>query len=366
MLNEEERTHVSNKPSLPLGVNVGLNSIHMLIVREEADSKLRLMGEHRNRRFKAHRDKESLVQRVLDSIEQAIKDARVDQKDILTIGVATPGQIDIDHGVVLFSPLFHILRKEPFPLASKLQEHFPAQHITLINNDDAPGIAEQRLGEGKDIPDVVYLRVGYSIGACIIIDGKLYTGMNNLAGAVGHMIADLDGPKCRNCGNRGCLDVLASRGAIEQNIVQRYRAGEESILAKSLDKQSPDINSAVLAEAIEEEDTLTCQVVEKAAEVLGAGIANLIDLMNPHKVILGGDVVDEIDLFFEKAKASACKASLVSSSEGVSIVRGRLGATAGAYGAMVFAKERYYAQPTSYSLPRFSLASLAKREPEHH
>ena len=322
---------LTNKPSLLVGVNVGLNSIHTLIAREEADSKLRLMGEHRNRRFKAHRDKESLVQRVLESIRRAIEDARVDRKDILTIGVATPGQIDIDHGVVLFSPLFQIQRDKPFPLASRLHEHFPAQHITLINNDDAPGIAEHRIGEGKDVPDVVYLRVGYSIGACIIIDGNLYTGMNNLAGAFGHMIVDLDGPKCRHCGNRGCLDELASRRAIEQNIV----------LAKSLDEQSPDINSAMLAEAIEEEDTLTCQVVEKAAEVLGIGIANLIDLMNPHKVILGGDVVDEIDLFFETARDSACKASLVSSREGVSIVRGRLGTTAGAYGAMVFAKESY-------------------------
>ena len=341
----------TNKPSLLVGVNVGLNSIHTLIVREEAGGKLRLMGEHRNRRFNTQRDKAGLVQRVLESIRRAITDARIDWKDILTIGVATPGQIDIDHGVVLFSPLFHIQRKEPFPLVSKLQEYFPAQHITLINNDDAPGIAEQRIGEGKDIPDVVYLRVGYSIGACIIIDGKLYTGMNNLAGAFGHMIVDLDGPQCRNCGNRGCLDVLASRSAIEQNIVQRYRAGEKSMLAQSLDEQAPDISSAVLAEAIEEEDTLTWQVVEKAAEVLGIGIANLIDLMNPHKVILGGDVVDEIDLFFEKAKASACKTSLVSSSEGVSIVRGRLGTTAGAYGAMVFAKERYYAHLAAYSDP---------------
>jgi glucokinase len=123
------------------------------------------------------------------------------------------------------------------------------------------------------------------------------------------------------------------------------------MLAKRLGEQLLDINSAVLAEAIDEEDTLTCQVVEKAAEVLGIGIANLIDFMNPHKVILGGDVIDEIDLFFEKAKASANKTSLVSSSEGVSIVRGRLGTTAGAYGAVVFAKERYRAHLTSRFKP---------------
>jgi predicted NBD/HSP70 family sugar kinase len=330
----------TNGAYLLAGVNVGLNSIHTIIVREEADGSLRLMGEHRNRRVKEHTDKGTLVQRVRESIARAIEDAQVEQQDILTIGVATPGQIDIDHGVILFSPLFYVQRDDPFPLADRLQEHFAAQHIRLINNDDAPGIAEQRIGEGKGIPDMVYLRIGYSIGACIIIDGKLYTGANNLAGAVGHMIIDLDGPECRSCGNRGCLDVLASRATIEQKIMQRYRAGEESTLAKRLDERPLDINSAVLAQAIDEEDTLTCQVVEEAAEVLGVAIANVIDLMNPNRVVLGGDVIDEIDLFFEKAKDSACRKSLVSSGEGVSIVRGRLGTTAGAYGAAVFAKER--------------------------
>ena len=95
----------------------------------------------------------------------------------------------------------------------------------------------------------------------------------------------------------------------------------------------------MIAEAIDQEDPLTCQVVEEAAEVLGIGIANVINFLNPHRVILGGDVIDEIDLFFEKAVESAQKRSLHASIRNVSIVRGQLGSTAGAYGAAVFAKE---------------------------
>jgi len=93
------------------------------------------------------------------------------------------------------------------------------------------------------------------------------------------------------------------------------------------------------AEAIDQEDLLTCQVVEEAAEVLGVGIANIINFLNPHRVILGGDVIDEIDLYFERASASAQKRSLHASMRNVSIVRGTLETTAGAYGAVVFAKQ---------------------------
>ena len=199
-------------------------------------------------------------------------------------------------------------------------------------------IGEQRIGLGKGIGDFVYLRIGYTIGASIIIDEKLYTGADNLAGAFGHMIVDVNGPEC-SCGNRGCLDAIVSRATMEKKLLQRYREGEATTLESRLNKEPLDINSAVIAEAIDQEDPLTCQVVEEAAEVLGIGIANVINLLNPHRVILGGDVIDEIDLYFEKAVEIAQRIILRASMKNVSIVRGMLETTAGAYGAAVFAKE---------------------------
>jgi predicted NBD/HSP70 family sugar kinase len=328
---------LKEEPQLLVGVNAGLNSIHTIIVREEADGKLRLMGEYRNRQVVQKPEEMLLIRRVHESIEQAIKDAQVELEDILAIGVASPGQIDIDNGTVLFSPLFDV-KEYPFPFVARLRDYFDVQHITLINNDDAPGIGEQRIGEGRGIKDLVYLRIGYNIGAGIIIDKALYTGADNLAGAFGHMIVDLNGPEC-SCGNRGCLDAIVSRAAIEKKLLQSYRDGHATILASELDKESPDINSAVIAEAVDQEDLLTCQVVEGAAEVLGIGIANVINFLNPHRVILGGDVIDEIDLFFERTVEAAKRRSLHASMRNVSIVHGRLGTTAGAYGAAVFAKE---------------------------
>src|SRR5437016_10167919 len=123
---------------LLVGVSAGLNSIHTIILREEADGRLRLMGEYRNRQVILKPDETTLIHRVHESIENAIRDAHVDWADILAIGVASPGQIDIDNGMVLFSPLFEV-QEYPFPFVARLRDHLDVHHIVLINNDDAPG-----------------------------------------------------------------------------------------------------------------------------------------------------------------------------------------------------------------------------------
>lgn len=321
-----------------VGVYAGLNSIHTIILREEADGRLRLMGEDRKRKVVQAPDEVMLVHRVHESVERAIKDALVSSSDILAIGVAVPGQIDIENGTVLYSSLFDV-KGDPFPFITGLHDYLDVPHMSLISNDDAQGIGEQRIGAGRGIKELVYLRIGYNIGASIIIDENLYTGADNLAGAFGHMVVDLNGPEC-DCGNKGCLDAIVSRAAIQNKLLQCYREGRATILANELRKEPLDINSAVLANAIDQEDFLTCQVVEEAAEITGIGIANIINFLNPHRVILGGDVVDEIDLFFQRAIESAKKRTLHANLRNVSIVRGQLGTTAGAYGAAVFAKER--------------------------
>ncbi len=326
------------KPQLLVGVNVGMHSMQTIVLREEANGTLRLMGEHRNRQVVQKIDGSFLLERVSKSIEDAINDARVSPEEILTIGVASPGQIDIGKGLVLFSPLFD-LHELPFPFVEKLQACFKHHHITLMNNDDAYGIGEQRLGMGKDIKDFVYLRIGYSIGSSIIIDGKLYTGADNLAGVFGHMVVDLNGPEC-SCRNKGCLEMLVSREAMEKKLYKSYQDGKETLLATELQKKPLDMNAAIIADAVDQEDRLTLEIVDEAANILGVGIANVINFLNPERIILGGDVIDEVDLFFEKAAASAKKHALRANTRNVSIVRGKLGTTAGAYGAAVFAKSR--------------------------
>lgn len=326
------------KAQLLVGVNVGTYSIQTMILREEANNKFRLMGEHRVRQVVQKNDEALLLERVCKSIQGAIEDAQVSPDDILTVGVAFPGQIDIDAGMVLFSPLFE-LHERLFPLVQQLHDFFCDYHITLINNDDAYAIGEQRLGMGRDINNFVYLRIGYSIGSGIIINGDLYTGADNLAGMFSHMIVDFKGPLC-SCGNNGCLEVFVSRAALEKKLYKSFYEGRATTLANDLKKIPLDINAAIMADALDQDDVLMRQIIEEAAHILGIGIANVINFLNPQRIILGGDVIDEIDLFFEKSVVSAKNHALRASKRNVSIVRGMLGTTAGAYGAAVFARSR--------------------------
>lgn len=323
-------------PQLLVGVNARLDRVHTIIVREEANEGLRLMGEHRLHGIIREPDQNVLAERIRNSIKEAIDDAQVSPSDLLTIGIAASGQIDQDNGVILFTPMLGL---SDVPLAALIQEDFPC-HIALINDIGAQGIGEQKIGAGKHIQHLVYLYVGYGIGSSIIINGEMYTGSKQLAGEFGHTTIDLHGPVC-TCGNIGCLEMISSRAAMGRKLQQLHREGKATLLASLTDlEQEPlDIGVTNIAEAIEQEDALTTQVVEEAAETFGAGIANVINFLNPDTIILGGDVIDELDLYFERAVASARSRCLDTHLRHTSIVRGMLGTTAGAYGAAVYAKQ---------------------------
>lgn len=330
---------------LLVGVGVGFNSIHSIVVRREAEKRLRLMGSHRYRKVGQEASQQHLIQRVRESINKAIEDAQVNLADIQTIGVALPGQIDIDNGIILSSPLFDTkeqqLREQSFPFVDNLRKYVNMTAITVMGNDDAQGIGEQRIGIGKGIEDLVYIHVGYIIGASIVIDKKLYNGIDHLAGELGHMMIDPHGSECDICGNKGCLNALASRSAMQKKLFKHHTVDKKlTLLANKLYEQPLDINSAIITSALEQEDSLTREVVVEAAEMLGIGIANVINFLNPQRVILGGDVIDEIELYFEIASQSAKDRALHANLRHVDIVRGTLGTTAAAYGAAVFAEER--------------------------
>ncbi len=322
--------------TLLVGVNAGIDRLHTIIVQEDGTGGLRLIGEHRGSDIVRKEDKSGVIERIQNSIMEALRDARVNKDDLLSIGIASPGQIDNENGILLYSTNFNV-RNVPF--AESLSNTFGC-HVAAINDVASQAVGEQKLGAGKSLKHITYLFVSYGIGSAIIIDGKLYNGSNGLAGEFGHMTIKFDGTPCL-CGSTGCLEAYASRSAMSKNIQKLYQQGEYTILANLTDlTQEPlDLSASIIEEAIDHEDALTIRVVEESATVFGAGIANIINFLNPHAVILGGDVFDEIDLYFERAIAASKKWLLPDSAKEVSIVRGELGTTAGAYGAAVFAKQ---------------------------
>jgi glucokinase len=191
--------------------------------------------------------------------------------------------------------------------------------VSLINDARAFGLAELRLGAGRGAGTMVGLTLGTGVGGVIAIDGRIHQGHDGTAGEVGHQTIDPDGPWC-GCGNRGCVEAyaradqigLACGTATAEEAVTSARAGDGRALAG-------------LAEV---------------GRYLGIGIANMVTVISPDRVVIGGGVAAAGDLLFEPIRAELRRRVRTTSLEEVTVVAAELGTWAGAIGAAVHGAER--------------------------
>jgi len=185
---------------------------------------------------------------------------------------------------------------------------------------------------------IVGIFVGTGIGGGLIMDGELYSGFNHTAGEIGHMVLDINGPKC-GCGNRGCFEALASRTAIFQRIKAGIKDGEKTMLTEMLGDGLEDLRSGDLRKAIRRGDKFTAKIIEQTAEYIGIGVANLINIFNPEVVVLGGGVMEALsDEMLPAIIKTAKDHAMPGTIKGVEIISSKLGDNAGITGAAVLAR----------------------------
>jgi glucokinase len=228
---------------------------------------------------------------------------------VSTAGAGVPGIFEHDtERIVLFPNL-----PGPwtgFPLGARLAEGLGLP-VRLINDARAFVLAESRLGAGRGCPTIVGLTLGTGIGGGVIVDGRLRLGSTGTAGEVGHQTVDPGGPEC-GCGNRGCVEAIAQAGAIAERAAQ------------------PTAKAAFDAAAAS--DQRARESIEVAARALGVGIANLVTVLVPDAVVLGGGMAAS-DLLFDEVRKAVAEHTPLLLSGVVRIVRAELGPTAGAVGA---------------------------------
>jgi glucokinase len=173
-----------------------------------------------------------------------------------------------------------------------------------------------------------------------VISGQPYAGFNLTAGEVGHMILEVGGPKC-NCGNRGCFEALASRGALFKKIQTAVKEGQKTILTDMLGPDLKDMRSGDLRKAIRQGDKFVEHIVEEAAEYTGIAVANVINLLNPEMVVLGGGIIEALqDEMMAIIVETAMDYAMAGTTKGIEIVATKLGDDAGIFGGAVLAKHK--------------------------
>jgi len=284
---------------------------------------------------KAQRGANAVIERVARCIRDAVDEFDLDLKSIRGVGVGAPGACDPESGRVIFAPN---LGWENVPLRKDLEKLLDVP--VFIENDCnllTLGAYEKEL-KGKP-RHVVGIFVGTGIGAGLILDGKPFSDFNRTAGEIGHMVLEVGGPKC-GCGSKGCFETLASRTAIARRIQAAVKEGQKTLLTGLVGDDLPDLRSGDLRKAIRRGDKLAEKVVEEAAEYIGIAVANVINLINPEVVVLGGGVIDALEeemlaIIVETAHDYAMQGT----DKGIDIVASALGDDAGITGGAVLAKK---------------------------
>jgi glucokinase len=223
------------------------------------------------------------------------------------------------------------------PLKKELEKQLSVP--VFVENDANIAMLGVYVAELKSKPrNVVGVFVGTGIGGGLVVEGEIYRGYNHTAGEIGHMVMDINGPKC-GCGNKGCLEALASRTAIFQRIKAGIKTGEKTVLTEMLGDDLVSLRSGDLRRAIRRGDKFVGKIVEQAAEYLGIGIASLVNVVGPEVVILGGGVIEALaDEMMSVIVKTAKDHAMPGTMKGVEIVASKLGDRAGITGGAVLAR----------------------------
>lgn len=233
--------------------------------------------------------------------QSALKDAGVNPRDLQGIGVSCGGPLDTKTGVIYSPP--NLPKWVAVPVRAWFQQRYPGITIILDNDANATALAEWRWGAGRDTRNMIFLTMGTGIGGGLILDGQLYRGTNDLAGEVGHQTILPDGPLC-GCGKRGCLEALASGPAIARLARDKLGYGRGKALVALAGGDAARITAKHVIEEAKRGDPFSISVLAEAGAYMGIGLANLIQILNPERIVLGTIAVHAGDLILEPIRES--------------------------------------------------------------
>lgn len=277
---------------------------------------------------------EGVVDRIVGLIEGVIQDTinetRATRKDFLGIGIGAPGPLDREKGLVIVAPN---LGWRDFPLRDRVSSRI-GMPATLDNDANCATVGEWWLGAARGGRNVVGMTIGTGIGGGLIIDGALYHGSSDVAGEIGHTTIDVNGRLCK-CGNYGCLEAYASGPAIATRAREALvREDTASMLPASVDGQLDHITAELVYDAAKKGDGLANEIVRDTARYLGAGIATLLNVINPDVVVIAGGVTRAGEALFTPLRTEVRRRAFRPAVQAVRIVPAELPGTAGVVGAV--------------------------------
>ncbi len=275
------------------------------------------------------------VKDIAELVKKVIKNSKLNPKSIVAVCLGVPGSVNPVTGVIGLAPNLGI---KNYKMKAELEKLVP--YPVLLENDVNLGaLGIKNFGVGKDATNMLAVFVGTGIGGGIVIDKKMYRGNTFVAGEIGHMLVQKNGPKC-GCGKKGCFEALASRTAIVNNIIYDIKKLKKPSSLSELVKSNQRIKSGALRNAIEKKDKVVTKRINEACEVIGDVLASVCNLMNFDKIVLGGGVIEALgDFMLPKIKEQFDKQVFDAAGKGVKIVPSKLADDAAIFGGLALAEE---------------------------
>jgi glucokinase len=293
----------------------------------------RLLGRRR-RKTKGAEGAKAGLERIVETIKDALDESKIDAKNLAGIGVGCPGNIDLDKGVIIDSAN---LGWHNFPIREALEKAFDCPAVVL-NDVDAGVYGEYRFGAGKNARCLVGVFPGTGIGGGCIYEGKVLHGKNVSCFEIGHVQVNPQGLPC-GCGRIGCLETEASRLAISAAAAMAAFRGEAPHLLAAAGTDLANIRSGTLADAIKAGDDVIKQIVARAARLIGWAVGDIVNLLAPDVVVLGGGLVEAMEsLVVEEVEKSARQRAAPPFAKTFKVTAAKLGDDAVVRGAAAWAE----------------------------
>ncbi|MCS7045567.1 MAG: ROK family glucokinase [Gemmataceae bacterium] len=292
----------------------------------------------------AHRGQEFGLERMCETIRQAVAAANLKMSDIAAIGVATPGTMDIPAGIILDPPNLKPWRN--VPVRDYVQKKFKLP--TAFQNDaNAAAYGEYWAGAGKQARSMVLFTLGTGIGGGIIIGDMVLEGEHSHGAEVGHIKIEMTKPRQCGCGRWGCLEAYASATAVVKRATESLaKRGVKSQL-KGLANKEGGLTARDVFAAAEAGDALAAEIVEDTAYYLAVGATNLMHTIDPDMVVFAGGMVAAGESFLQQIRKHVAQLAFPVPAEKTQIVYAQLGSDAGYIGAAACARRLYHQRRTS-------------------
>jgi len=316
---------------LVVGIDLGGTKISAGLVGESAQIMTRDYRETR-----PGEGEDAVIARMVEAARSVMRDASVTASQVVAVGVGSPGPLDIEAGIVLGAP--NLEGWEYVPLKKRIESTLGIP--TFLENDaNAAALGEHRFGAGRGFAHMIYVTVSTGIGGGLILDGKLYHGVDGMAGEIGHTTILANGPLC-GCGNRGCLEAVASGTAIARRARESVASGVPTTMTGMVEGDPRRITAKIVADAAQQGDPEARRILIEAMNYLGIGMANLVNLFNPQLIVIGGGVASIGDELFDCVRRAIARHALPAPKRSVQVVPAELGSDVGVLGAAAVALSR--------------------------